>query len=93
MNDQPIYTDQHGVRRFKANAIVEYLLNNGPFDMNHLARLDFPDADRVQFAQLIGYSVSGWGDLPYVSDEDWDRVNAPAPARPAVGRAIRGARR
>ena len=80
MIDQPIYTDQHGTRRFKANAIVEYLLNNGPFDMNHLARLDFPDADRVQFAQLIGYSVSGWGDLPYVSDEDWDRVNAPAPA-------------
>lgn len=33
--------------------------------MNTLARLKFPDVDRAQFAQLIGYSVSGYGELSY----------------------------
>ena len=58
--------DEHGVTRFKANAIVQYLLDNGPFDMNHLAVQDFSDEDRCQFAQLIGYSESGYETLSYV---------------------------
>lgn len=37
--------------------------------MNHLAREDFPREDREQFAQLIGYSLDGFGTLSYVSDE------------------------
>jgi hypothetical protein len=62
--DQPVvFTD--GVARFKENAIVSFLLNAGPFDMNQLALMPFSEDDRNQFAQLLGYSVSGFGELPY----------------------------
>lgn len=57
-----------GVIRFKQNAIVRWLLENGGLDLNDIARQNFSDDDRTQFAQLIGYSVSGFGDLSYVSE-------------------------
>lgn len=72
---QPVvWRDNNKVIRFKENAIVQYLLDNGPFDMNHLARLPFNKMDRAQFAQLIGYSVSGFGELGYVSDAVYDQA-------------------
>lgn len=58
--------------RFVENKIVSYLLDNGGICLNKLAVLDFSDEDRAQFAQLIGYSLSGYGDLSYVSDEAYD---------------------
>jgi hypothetical protein len=58
--------------RFEANAIVEYLLDKGPFDMNHLGTLGFSQEDREQFAQLIGYSLSGFSELSYVRNETYD---------------------
>jgi hypothetical protein len=72
---QPVERTEDGVIRFKANAIVEFLLNNGPFDMNFLARQKFSPEDRTQFAQLIGYSVNGFGELPYVSSRDFNTAN------------------
>ena len=68
---QPLLHDPHGTLRFKQNRIVRYLLDVGPVDMNHLAEREFPREDREQFAQLIGYSLSGFGDLSYVSDETY----------------------
>lgn len=68
---QPLEMTESGVLRFKANKIVQYLLDHGGIDMNKLAMLDFPREDREQFAQLIGYSHSGAGDLQYFSDETW----------------------
>lgn len=68
---QPLITDEDGRLRFKQNAIVRYLLDAGPFDMNQLATLPVSREDRVQFAQLIGYSLSGFGELSYVTDEDY----------------------
>ncbi|MBI5768736.1 MAG: hypothetical protein HZA93_13140 [Verrucomicrobia bacterium] len=62
---QPMVRDRDVVR-FKKNEIVDFLLRNGRFDLNALARMQFSDADRAQFAQLIGYSVSGYGELSYV---------------------------
>lgn len=76
---QPIEYDKHGIIRFRRNKIVEYLLDNGGIDLNHLAVQDFSDEDRMQFAQLIGYSVGGFGDLFYASDEvvgEADRIAA-----------------
>jgi len=58
--------------RFVENKIVSYLLDKGGIDMNKLAIMDFPNDDRSQFAQLIGYSVSGWSTLSYVSDEEYN---------------------
>ncbi|MBC8009196.1 MAG: hypothetical protein H7067_03770 [Burkholderiales bacterium] len=63
---QPIALDADGVARFKKNAIVNFLHEKGGFDMNALARMEFSDDDRMQFAQLIGYSTSGFGELGYV---------------------------
>lgn len=67
---QPLQME-NGVLRFKRNKIVEHLLEKGGIDMNDIARLDFSQEDREQFAQLIGYSHSGSGDLGYVSNELW----------------------
>ena len=61
-----------GIVRFRANAIVRYLLDEGPFDMNAIGSLPFSQADREQFAQLIGYSLGGFGNLSYVSDETYE---------------------
>lgn len=86
---QPLKTDEQGVIRFKENSIVTFLANG---KLNELAKMGFPREDWVQLAQLIGYSLSGWGTLSYVSDEDWERANqthpAPAVAQEPVGHVI-----
>jgi len=67
---QPVYEDKDGVHRFKSNKIVEHLLEFGQqhgCGLNELACIKFNQEDKEQFAQLIGYSVSGFGDLSYVS--------------------------
>ncbi len=65
-NLQQIVLDPRGTPRFRENQLVTYLLEAGPFDMNKLAVLpNISRFDRAQFAQLIGYSVSGYGDLSY----------------------------
>ena len=75
---QPIGKDPHGAIRFKANAIVDYLLENGGIDLNHLATVEFPQEDREQFAQLIGYSLSGFSELSYVRDETYNAAEQKA---------------
>ncbi len=64
---QPIDIDEEGHIRFRENGIVRWLLDAGPFDLNQIAMLPGISQDEsVQFAQLIGYSVSGFGELSYV---------------------------
>jgi hypothetical protein len=72
---QPI-VNVAGIARFKVNGIVRFLLENGPFDMNYLARQSFSREDHEQFAQLIGYSVGGFSDLSYASAEVIDAASA-----------------
>jgi hypothetical protein len=71
---QPIYKDKHNVIRFKENNIVKFLLDNGLHDLNSLAIMGFSHEDHEQLAQLIGYSLSGFGDLDYVTDETYERA-------------------
>lgn len=71
---QPIALDEHGRPRFVGNPIVRYLLDNGGIDLNKIARQEFDNADQEHFAQLIGYSVSGYGELSYVSDVSYQRA-------------------
>lgn len=74
---QPTVTDINKIVRFKENKIVTYLLDSHPsVDMNAIARGDFTQDDRQHFAQLIGYSVSGWGGLSYVDDDTYRAVEA-----------------
>lgn len=75
---QPIWLDKSGVARFKENQVVRYFLNEGGLTLNDLAREGdrFTQDDKEQFMQLIGYSVSGFGDLDFVSDETYDKAEA-----------------
>jgi hypothetical protein len=88
---QPVYQDDNNVVRFRANAIIRYIIDHagdvvhqgspaidpatgrpmhqGRLDLSKLATLDFPQEDQEQFAQLMGYSVCGYHELSYVSDE------------------------
>lgn len=86
---QPLAPDAKGTVRFKANRIVQHLLDTHPAcDMNRLAAMDFSDEDRQQFAQLIGYSLNGYSELThYVDDEAYG-----AAARMAEGMDERDAR-
>lgn len=81
---QPIITDPHGVERFKENKIVSALLDFGRdhgFGLNQIACLPFTVEDRRQLTQLIGYSVSGYGDLSYVTEADLEEVDQAEAAR------------
>lgn len=76
---QPVVMSDFGVARFKENRIVSHLLDvasrRGGCGMNELALMGFSDEDRMQFAQLIGYSVSGYGDLGYASKKSVAKAN------------------
>lgn len=76
---QPVVIDEHNVARFKSNAIVraiyEFARERG-MGLNEIARMPFDREDREQFAQLLGYSVSGAADLEYVSDETIAKADA-----------------
>ena len=68
---QPLAEDSKGTLRFKENAIVRHLLDSHPScGMNTIARMDFSKDDRQQFAQLIGYSLSGYSELQSYVDDD-----------------------
>ena len=74
---QPLYEDEIGTTRFKPNKIVQYLLDEGPFDLNTIAvkaaQGDISNDDQRQFAQLIGYSLGGFSELTsYVDDETYE---------------------
>ena len=75
---QPLYEDADGDLRFKENKIVSFLLNAGPFDMKQLTLMPFSQEDWEQFTQLIGYSLSGFGELSCVSSETYERAEAAA---------------
>lgn len=73
MTEQPLQTiclDSRVVMRFKDNAIVRYLLDNGGIDLNQIARIPFPIEDMRQFARLIEYSVGRYTDLSYVEGHE-----------------------
>ena len=60
---QPLVYDKCRILRYKENSIVRHLLDNGEIDLNDIARMNFSIDDRIQFAQLIGYSWDGLRDL------------------------------
>lgn len=76
---QPLVKDPHGVLRFQENKIVSYLLEFARYHgttLNELAVMPFSREDWQQFAQLHGYSLSGYGELSYVDDESFDAAQA-----------------
>lgn len=79
---QPIVTDDTGLQRFQVNAIVRFLLDRGPFNLDLLAEQTFDPEDEAHFAQLIGYSVRGWAELPCVTDALWHEALGGLPDLP-----------
>jgi hypothetical protein len=79
---QPVVLASDGVIRFHPNAIINYLFETGALDLNTIAimagRGRFSEQDQMQIAQLLGYSVSGYGDLSYVSDESFNAADEAA---------------
>lgn len=75
---QPLEQDSRGVLRFKQNKIVRDLLDHCSsrgFSLNDIACREYSQEDRVQLAQLIGYSLSGFGELSYVTDSDYEAAS------------------
>jgi hypothetical protein len=63
---QPLVFDAGGVVRFQGNAIVEWLFETKRINLNDIMVYQFDVDDLSQFWQLLGYSVSGYGDLSFV---------------------------
>lgn len=78
---QPLIRDEQGVQRFKSNTLVSALLDHGRetgLDLNKLSAKFHPgehQADWQQLAQLIGYSLIGYGSLSYVDDEAYNTAS------------------
>ncbi|EOV9624909.1 hypothetical protein [Cronobacter sakazakii] len=74
---QPLVIDAKGTLRFKENPIVRKLLDYSTghgYGLNEMVLEKFDAEDRMQLAQLIGYSLSGYGSLSYVTDESYARA-------------------
>jgi hypothetical protein len=70
---RPLVIANDGMVRFKPNAACRWLIDEGGRRglgfMNSLATVEMSAEDRMEFAQLIGYSVGGYSELSYVTDE------------------------
>lgn len=84
---QHIAFDGKGVVRFVQNEIVRHLLDVSPHDLNKLACMDFCDEDREQLSMLTGYSVGGFNDLDFASDETCEAANEATTALGVSARA------
>jgi hypothetical protein len=75
---QPLIEEDDGTIRFKANPIVQFMLNAGPFNLNQLGMMPWSAEDRAQLVQLLGYSDVGFGQIPtaIMSNEIYERTMA-----------------
>lgn len=87
---QPVYETDQGTIRFRQNVIVRELVDRdgergrvypqfparSDGGLNWIAMQDFSRADQEQLAQLIGYSISGYHELSYVTDESAEKASA-----------------
>lgn len=71
-NPMQPFVKENDVVRFKSNMIVRWILDQAragkKCDLNDIAVMNFTQDDRIQFAQLIGYSLCGFHELSYVTD-------------------------
>lgn len=76
---QPLHLTEQGHIRFKQNKIVRDLLDFATergFGLNEIALRGYSYDDQIQLAQLIGYSLSGFGDLSYVDNQTYEAAHA-----------------
>ena len=83
---QPVILASDKVVRFKENPIIRWMLTEcgagRRFDLNTIAVVSeqqgWKKEDHMQLAQLIGYSVSGYGELSYASKKSIEAADAAA---------------
>jgi hypothetical protein len=80
---QPLYLDGRGTIRFHRNGIVVKLLDTGKIDLCAIAQWThrYPEVtqdDVEQFWQLLGYSVDGYAELSFISDDSVNKANTAA---------------
>lgn len=75
---QPLVFDAEGIVRLQGNAIVEWLVETKRINLNDIPVYQFDVDDLEQFWQLLGYSVSAYADLSFVSDETYFKAAAEA---------------
>lgn len=76
---QPLHLTEQGHIRFKQNKIVSDLLDFSTekgFGLNEIAMREYSSDDQIQLAQLIGYSLSGFGGLSYVDNQTYEAAHA-----------------
>jgi len=87
---QPVYVDSHGTVRFRGNTIVRELVDRDSArgrvypqfpartdgGLNWIPTQDFSLDDQEQLAQLVGYSISGYHELPYVTSASAAKASA-----------------
>lgn len=84
---QPLTVDATGTVCFQENQLVQFCIESGLVNMNMLMALpNISNADRMQFAQLIGYTFGGFAELPYVDDETLALLGIQATAVAAYNR-------
>lgn len=66
---RPIIKDSRGVVRFKANAIVNWIVSSGRLNLNDIFLDGYSIEDIEEFWQLMGYSVSGYGELSFIREK------------------------
>lgn len=101
---QPIVVAQDKVIRFKANKVVRWLVDlmseghvkadGRPFNLNNIAThvqlAGWDPEEAEQFWQLMGYSVSGYGELSFIRRKVVHRADAIAEGiRKRLGRRLR----
>lgn len=67
-----------GVVRFKGNEIVMRLHREGTIDLNEIDLRGVPIEDVEQFWQLLGLTVSGYGELSFIRPETVERADEAA---------------
>ena len=72
---QPLYLDERDELRFRGNKIICDLIEKGLLDLNKVAMGDFDRDERMQFAQLVAYSLNGYSELSYVTRENFARAS------------------
>lgn len=83
---QPIIRAEDGIVRFQENRLVRMFVDMASagtkFDLNDAfilaQRSGITQAEQMQLAQLIGYSVSGFGELSYADAETIRRADRKA---------------
>ena len=79
--NQPIVVAKDGCIRFEENKIVHKLLKFATergYGLNEIIVEFRDDEDYIQLMQLIGYSVSGYGDLSVIPKKEVKRADRKA---------------